>query len=677
MERNTVAGGELPVGLLVQNRSDRALLLEGLQELQLPVRLLEDRGEPTGWEGLSLLILDEGSVPRHLGRLAELKARAAPLFLPALVAVPRMGSGDRWLREGLDDILRLPIPRQELKARLLVHLGLRARTAETERQIFQEVPVGLFRATPAGEILAANPALARMLCFPSSEALLGAGPVLAQVRTGAGTPSLPELVAGGAAVQGLDLLWRGEGCTRWLRWSARARRNSAGEVVALEGSVDDVTEWHAVQRELSRAREELRHAQKMEAVGRLAGGIAHDFNNLLTALRGNAAIVLEALPPEHALREEVEEMDAVARRASTLTRQLLVLSRRQVARVESVELNAVVEETLRLLTRLIGADVELDARLERSGVQVLGDAGNLQQVVLNLALNARDAMPEGGRLSLATGRFQLSDRERARSLGLPEGEYGFLEVADTGTGIAPEALERIFEPFFTTKETGKGTGLGLSIVEGIVRQAGGTLEVESAPGAGSTFRVLLPLQAHSAPSTVEGTPDEPPRGRGELILLVEDDAAVRRPTQRILERLGYRVSTAEDGVEALEFLEEKGETVDLLLSDVVMPRMTGPALYRALEGRFPGLGVLFVSGYTQEESGFFQDDGSGGVPPLLEKPFDTATLARYVRAALDDTGSRGGSDPSRGEGSGREEEEDAGAAAPAAEEAGPGSRMGR
>ncbi|HEX7127012.1 MAG TPA: PAS domain S-box protein [Thermodesulfobacteriota bacterium] len=384
----------------------------------------------------------------------------------------------------------------------------------------------------------------------------------------------------------------------------------------------------------SRALEaQLRQSQKMEAVGRLAGGVAHDFNNLLTGIKGYVAFLLADLPEGDARRADVREIEKAADRAASLTRQLLAFSRKQVLQPRIIDLNATILDLRRMLQRLIGEDVEVVLHLDPDLGSIEADPGQIEQVLMNLAINGRDAMPTGGRLAISTSEVELDDAE-ARHVGVPRpGRYVLLAVADTGAGIPPDAIPFVFEPFFTTKEPGKGTGLGLSTVYGIVTQSGGGVTVDSRPGHGATFRIYLPRIAAPTPEATAPGPAGPPAGAG-TILLVEDDVAVRRLARRILDGAGYRVIEAAGGAEAIRLaFDDATPPIDLLLTDLVMPQMSGVELARRLTRRQPDLKLLFMSGYaadTLERQGALGPDA-----PFLEKPFTPAALTRAVREALD------------------------------------------
>jgi PAS domain S-box-containing protein len=378
--------------------------------------------------------------------------------------------------------------------------------------------------------------------------------------------------------------------------------------------------------------EQLLQAQKMEAIGQLAGGVAHDFNNLLTVIGGYSDFIRMASPVGDGRRQDAAEIRRAADRAALLTQQLLAFSRRQVLRPAVVAVNAVVDEASRMLRRLIGEDVELELRLAPDAGAVLIDAGQLQQVLMNLAVNARDAMPLGGRLAIETAAAEIARETPAQPAPLAPGPYVRLAVRDTGTGMSPDVLGRIFEPFFTTKEVGIGTGLGLSMVYGIVTQSGGRLRVHSAQRAGTTFEVFFPRVEGPAPGAA-AAPVAPAIGGTETVLLVEDDAAVRRLAEQALTRAGYRVLAATGAGEALRLAAAIAGPVDLVVTDVVMPEMPGPALVERLVGARPGLRVLYVSGYADDtvaRYGLSEERVS-----FLAKPFSPETLARRVREVLD------------------------------------------
>jgi PAS domain S-box-containing protein len=407
----------------------------------------------------------------------------------------------------------------------------------------------------------------------------------------------------------------------------RVIRDAFGEPVRLVGVALDVT----TRRELE---SQLRHAQKMESVGRLAGGIAHDFNNLLTAITGHGDLLAQSLDPNDPLQVDVSAINAAAARAAALTRQLLAYGRQSLLRPEPVDLNAVISDIEPMLRRLIGEDIELRTELAPDLGWVQADVGQLDQVILNLVVNARDAVSGGGSIVLSTADVELAEADLAEHPGAREGRYVTVSVADSGVGIDEATRARIFEPYFTTKDRGRGTGLGLATVLGIIEQSGGHIDVVSSVGAGSTFRVYLPRQADpraaAAPEVAAtGLPD---RGH-ETILLAEDEESVRRLTASLLERSGYRVIEAADGTAALDAATAHDGPIDLLLTDVIMPGLNGRQLADRFATIHPRARVLFMSGYAGEAlSAQGVLDSSVA---FLAKPFVPAELARKVREVLD------------------------------------------
>jgi PAS domain S-box-containing protein len=403
-----------------------------------------------------------------------------------------------------------------------------------------------------------------------------------------------------------------------------AMYNEQGQATRMVGGMTDVTE----QRRLA---EELRVAQKMEAVGQLAAGIAHDFNNVLTAILGYANLIRDSLTDPRLL-EELSEIELAGQRAASLTRQLLAFGRQQVLQVTVLDVNTVITNLGRMLERLIGEHIQIEHRLSPRLPPVRADLGQLEQVVINLAVNARDAMADGGVLIIATDAIDV--RAGHADGPLPPGPYVKISVQDSGTGMDEETLQRIFEPFFTTKVRGQGTGLGLATVYGIVRQSGGHLRVSSRIGAGSRFDIWFPSVAPATlpPSDrrVEAGAAHRPE-RGTTVLLVEDETPVRQLVAEVLRRSGYTVIEARDGHEGINCVGVHAGTIDLLLTDVVMPGVSGLAVAKALATTGSAAPVLFMSGYSEEFAAGTQDLNL----PLLQKPFTPARLVEAVRRALD------------------------------------------
>jgi two-component system cell cycle sensor histidine kinase/response regulator CckA len=423
---------------------------------------------------------------------------------------------------------------------------------------------------------------------------------------------------------------RCDGSVRWVLSSGTALEDDEGAVTRMSGIIQDVTERRALEAQ-------LRHAQKMETVGRLAGGVAHDFNNLLTVINGISDLALSALSPGDPLRQDLEEIRRAGESGALLTRQLLAFSRKQVLQPRVLCLNTVVMELTSMLVRLLHDDIDLVFTPGCDNASVCADAGQIEQVIVNLAVNARDAMPHGGTLTLATATVMLDEPfARRHGVVLEPGPYILLTMSDTGSGMDEVTMARMFEPFFTTKGVGQGTGLGLSTAYGIVKQSDGVILASSGVGRGTSFSIYLPHIAQSAGHDRPLPTAASAPGGAETILLVDDNEGIRALASRILEKAGYRVIASSNGPKALSLLERHDGPVHLLLTDVVMPGMNGQALARRVRETRGGIKVLFTSGYIDDaivhhgvldEAGFF-----------LDKPFTVAALIRKVRDVLDSSG---------------------------------------
>jgi signal transduction histidine kinase/CheY-like chemotaxis protein len=416
-----------------------------------------------------------------------------------------------------------------------------------------------------------------------------------------------------------------------LRAIPRIDRNR--RVAGLIHVVRDVTDRKRGEEELRKSHEMLRQSQKMEAVGQLAGGVAHDFNNLLMVIGGYSDLLLQQLPPGTQYRDHVEEIRKAGTRASSLTQQLLAFSRKQVIAPRVANLNEVVAGTEKMLRRLIGEDIDLVTVLRPGLWNVRLDTGQIEQVLMNLAVNARDAMPGVGKLLIETENGRIDeDMARRQGYGKP-GPHVVLSMRDTGSGMDEETQSRIFEPFFTTKGQGKGTGLGLATVYGIVKQSDGYISVESRPGEGTTFRIYFPrCEERSHGSTADEGPIYT-RGKGETVLLVEDDEAVRHLLRTTLSEGGYTLLEAYDGEEAVALLQRDDRPIHLLITDVIMPKMGGKELSDRLAADRPGMKILFVSGYVDNE--ILREQRFERGEEYLQKPFTPETLLRTVRRMLE------------------------------------------
>ena len=417
-----------------------------------------------------------------------------------------------------------------------------------------------------------------------------------------------------------------EGSGRWIHH----------QIVPLDDgvaiAVRDTTARHEAEADLHRREEQVRQSQKMEAIGRLAGGVAHDFNNLLTVIRGHGELVLRKLTGDHPMRRNLLEIGLASERAAALTHQLLAFSRKQVLQPRILDLGEVVERMSTLLQRLIGEDVELVTRRRGDLGSVRADPAQMEQVIINLAVNARDAMPRGGQLTLELANVELDETFAHSHAGMTPGPYVVFSVTDTGHGMDEDTKARIFEPFFTTKEAGKGTGLGLPTVYGVVKQSGGFIWVYSEPGHGTTFKIHLP-RVDQAPERLSPRPGQAATGQGtETVLLVEDEDALRALLREVLESLGYRVLEAGLGAEALRIAREHRGPIHVLLTDLVMPQMTGRELADRLSCLRPDLKVLFMSGYGVGAAPRQEIPSDGA---YIEKPFTADAMGGAIRALLD------------------------------------------
>src|SRR6266542_4025122 len=579
------------------------------------------------------LIISDNSMPGFSGTEALAQLRSRDLDIPFIFVSGTMGEdlAARALDAGAGDALEkgnlrrlLPVIRRELR-----EFGERRARRESEASysaLVEQAPLGIYRSTPAGRFLSANAALARILGYDSPAELL----TLDMARdVYADTDERRRLVEHDTytdkVYDELEATWKKKDGTRIrVQLSVRASRDTDGRVAFYEAFVRDIT----TQRQLEA---QLAQAQKMEAIGRLAGGVAHDFNNLLTVILSYSDLLLEDLPKGSATGEDIGQIRKAAQGASELTRQLLAFSRQQVLQPKVVDLNAAVSGIERLLGRVLREDIQLRCTLAADAGTVRVDPGQLEQVLMNLAVNARDAMPQGGQLTIETANVDLDEAYmRAHPVAAP-GSYVMLAVTDTGMGMDAATQARIFEPFFTTKDVGKGTGLGLATVQGIVQQSGGFIWVYSEPSHGTCFKVYLP-RVDEPVSTAANVPIESTRGT-ETVLVVEDVAAVRAVSRKMLERYGYRVLDAGDGDVAVRVADESGEHIHLLLTDVVMPNVNGRDLAALFAKTRPTTKVLFMSGYTDDaivRHGILQE----GIA-YLQKPFTPESLARKVRAVLD------------------------------------------
>jgi two-component system, cell cycle sensor histidine kinase and response regulator CckA len=498
------------------------------------------------------------------------------------------------------------------------------RSEANYRSLVQGAPYGIYRVTADGKLLGVNSALVEMLGYSSEQELLSVNMNRSVYRD---SPERVRLLEQGSGqLQGLEVEWvRKDGTPITVRLSGRPVRDESGREVSHERIAENVTERRALERQ-------LRQAQKMEAVGRLAGGVAHDFNNLLMVIKGHTELLLERGCVDDWQQRKVEQIQKSADKAAGLTRQLLAFSRMQVLQPKVMDLNAVVIEMGKLLPPLIGEDIELAILTDPRLGHMKADPGQIEQVILNLAVNARDAMPSGGKLLIETQNADLDEAYARRHPPLVPGGYVMLAVSDTGVGMDAETQAHVFEPFFTTKEKGRGTGLGLATVYGVVKQSGGYIWLYSEPGQGTTFKIYLPRVGEVSEAACPGrVSTEAPLG-SETILLAEDERDVREVAREFLILCGYTVLEAKDGAEAIEIATKHAGPIHLLLTDMVMPGMGGRELAARLAPMRSDMKVIYMSGYTE-----YARTHHGEVEPnvaLLTKPFTRSSLARTVREVL-------------------------------------------
>jgi len=493
------------------------------------------------------------------------------------------------------------------------------------RSLVQSAVYGIYRSSVDGRFLDVNPALIHMLGYDSADEVVKLDPQREVFVEPAEHERLLQEFHRSGCLDSAEVRWkRKDGSVITVRLSGRAATELDEADQALEIIAEDITERRALE-------DQFRQAQKMEAVGRLAGGVAHDFNNLLMVVSGYTEVLMEALDENHPLLVKVQAIQQAADRATTLTRQLLAFSRKQLLELKVVDVNSIVADMERLLRPLIGENIDLTTKLTPNVGHTRADAGQLEQVIMNLVVNAKDAMPDGGRILIQTSEADPDTARREHSLIEP-GTYILLSVSDTGAGMDRETQSRIFEPFFTTKEKGKGTGLGLSTVYGIVKQGGGYIFAQSEPGCGTTFRIYLPRVAEPADSPRVDKHAQAAAGGSETVLLVEDEESVRELVRETLKARGYTVIEASDGIAGMRVSEEYQGNIEILITDVVMPGMSGRELAKRVAAARPNIRVLYLSGYTEDaiiHEGALEP-GTG----FLQKPFTLQVLARKVREVL-------------------------------------------
>jgi two-component system, cell cycle sensor histidine kinase and response regulator CckA len=494
------------------------------------------------------------------------------------------------------------------------------------RSLIQSAAYGIYCCSLDGKFLDANPALIAMLGYESIDDILMLDPKRDVFVDSNELASVMRSFQDGSRLNNVEVQWkRKDGRSITVRLNGRLFKHPHEAADVLEIIAEDVTEQRVLENQ-------FRQAQKMEAVGRLAGGVAHDFNNLLTVISGYSEVLLERTEAHNPLYPKIQAIHQATERASSVTRQLLAFSRKQMLELKVVDINAIVTELERLLRPLIGENIELETKLARNLARTRADAGQIEQVIMNLVVNSKDAMPEGGKITIQTENANLHKEELScEHPYMQPGSYVVLSVSDNGHGMDKETQARIFEPFFTTKEKGKGTGLGLSTVYGIVKQSGGYILVDSQSSQGSTFRIYLPKVEQSQPDLDRVEVKQTKKRASETVLLVEDEESVRQLVRELLEAQGYKILEAPDGDEALRIASTYAD-IDLLITDVVMPGMSGRELSVRLCASHPHTKLLYLSGYTEDaivHEGVL-DPGTA----FLQKPFTLQTLSRKVREVL-------------------------------------------
>ena len=501
----------------------------------------------------------------------------------------------------------------------------RLRASEAQyRSLFHEAPYGIFRASRGGRLLMVNPAMVEMLGYDSESELLAKNIESDVYVDGHERRCLIERAQDAEHIEGVELHWkRKDGVQILVRANVHAVRTCSNEDEYFETMVEDVTQQRALE-------DHMRQVQKMEAIALLAGGIAHDFNNLLTGILGYAELIVKSFDREDSRKGRLQMVVDAALKGRALTSQLLAFSHHQTRPLHPVEMDEEIEQTKDMLRRLIGENIEIRFILESSPMLVLGESGLIYQVVLNLAVNGRDSMPQGGKLTIRTSRAAMKSHDAALA-GVPIGEYVVLEVCDTGCGMDRAVQERIFEPFFTTKEPGKGTGLGLCTVYGIIQECSGHIRVHSEIGCGSRFEIYFPV-ANVSPMQKPLMSLKSRSGRGESILVVEDDPRVREMLRDQLRTFGYSVFRAENASQALQVARRQGRQIDLLLTDIVMPGLSGTDLARQMRKKLPFLKVLYMTGYAAKD--LLSPDSLGHDSELLPKPFTSMELNSKLQQLL-------------------------------------------
>lgn len=605
---------------------------------------------------LDLCIVDGPSLKQFRDILKARKTSEKGLFLPVLLVTTKkdIGMMTAGLWRIVDEVICSPIQKAELHAR--VEALLRAQrlskellqykeeeleqsrrslleTKELYRAMVACTPLAMFSMDLECKVLTWNKASEALFGWQAQETIGKPLPIVPPEKQ-AEWKSVVQRIVAGESVYGMETAKQlKNGSLIECNFYGAPIRDQAGNIVGIMAAVEDISQRKAAEKKQRSLEEQLQKTQKLEALGRLAGGVAHDFNNNLSVIIGHTEIALESLLPEDPLQEPLREIHSAAERSRDIARQLLAFARKEVTAPEPMDLNTAIGNSLKFLCRLIGEDIELIWKPGKITSSILMDPSQLDQVLANLCINAKDAIADVGKITIETDMAAFEEQYCIHHPGVLPGEFVMLCVSDTGCGMDREILDRIFEPFFTTKEPGKGTGLGLATVYGIVKQNNGFINVYSEPGHGTTFKVYFPRQPGDIASKATKTHSKAPMGKGEKVLVVEDDKTILALVDRILTGLNYQVIATQKPSEALQFAKSSRGDIALLISDVVMPQMNGRDLAQKILSLSPETKCLFMSGYTPDvvaNKGILE---KGCL--FIQKPFSFKDLAAKVRAALD------------------------------------------
>jgi two-component system, cell cycle sensor histidine kinase and response regulator CckA len=591
------------------------------------------------------VVLSDYRLPGWTGMEALARIKESGHDLPVILVTGTLGEelAVQCIREGItdyvlkDQLARLPVAiqraQEEKQSREAERRAVKAlRDSEARyRGLVENATYGIYWVTLAGELLDANPALVQMLGYSNVEEFLGLRNSSHLFRDLVARQKLLERYLAEGHIDAVVEWKQKDGKLISVRLNGRRARDSVKNSDCLEVIVENITERVGLEKQLAQA-------QKFEAIGQLAGGITHDFNNMIGAIIGWADLGMEETESSSRLHRHFQKMRQQADRAAALTRQLLAFARRKILEPRNIDLNQTSTETLSLLEKVIGSNIAVKRNFSRDLAVVCADPSQVEQILMNLCINARDAMPNGGSLIIETRNATIDDGYCASHPFAHPGEYAMLAVTDSGTGMDAATLDRIFEPFFTTKGHGKGTGLGLATVYGIVRQHGGFIHVYSEVNVGTTFHVYLPVSAQPVKSAERPVDSKPVQGGKEVILIAEDHEGLREIARESLSNLGYRIILATDGEQAVtEFLAHRNE-IDLLLMDVVLPKLAGPEAYARIRESGADVPVIFATGYSADIA--LLERARSQSLPMLQKPYSPRDLARKVRDTLDQHQSR-------------------------------------